>query len=222
VISKVEPGDDYMLSINAAAGYKDHFQRNIKVSGQGATLDIKLEASDTGTLSGQMVNLFGNPVPDFSLVLQTKETSYYNQRVFGDGAGNFEVENAPAGELRLRTKSTPYFTIEGIEMPPGGALNIPVVLDWGYDAIQGRVMNDDGYPVAVTNISLTWSHQANGINSTSRRTTAADEQGNFSFTQLGPGSHRISLNAAGYKPVSLSHDVAIQGSELVVKLEAKE
>jgi protocatechuate 3,4-dioxygenase beta subunit len=222
VITNVAPGEDYMLSINAAAGYKDYFQRNIKVSSQGATLNIELEAGDTGTLSGQMVNLFGNPVPDFSLVLQTKETSYYNQRVLGDGAGNFEVENAPAGELRLRTKSTPYYTIEGIQMPPGGALHIPVVLDWGYDEIRGQVLNEDGYPVAVTNISLTWSHQASGMRSSSRRTTAADEQGNFRFTQLGPGLHRLTVNATDYKPVSVNHDVALQGSELVVKLEKKE
>ncbi len=220
-INNVEPGEDYMLSINAAAGFKDYFQRNIKVTHQGKTLAIELEALDTGTLSGQMVNLFGNPVPDFSLVLQTKETSYYNQRVLGDGAGNFEVEGAPAGELRLRTKSTPYYTIEGIQMPPGGALHIPVMLDWGYDEIRGQVVNEDGYPVAVTNINLIWSHQASGMRSTSRRTTAADEQGNFRFTQLGPGSHRLSVNAAGYKPVSVNHDVALQGSELVIKLEAK-
>ena len=222
VIQNVEPGEDYMLSINAAAGFKDYFLRNIKVTRNGLTLNIELEAGETGTLSGQMVNLFGNPVPDFSLVLQTKETSYYNQRVFGDGAGNFEIENAPAGELRLRTKSTPYYTIEGIVLPAGGALNIPVVLDWGYDEIQGKVVNDDGNPVAVTNISLTWSHQASGMRSSSRRTTAADEQGNFRFTQLGPGSHRLSVNAAGYKPVSVNHDVALQGSEVVVKLEPKE
>jgi len=221
VIGNVELGDDYRLSINAADAYKDYFQSDFKVTRQGITLNIELEARDTGELSGQMINLFGNPVPNFSLVLKTKENSYYKQQVIGDGGGNFVVEQAPAGELRLKTQTTPYYTIEGIRLAPGGELNIPVVLDWGYDEIQGRVVSDNGYPVAVTNISLTWSHQANGMRSTSRRTTAADEQGNFRFTQLGPGSHRLSINVASYKPVSVNHDVAQQGSELVVKLEEK-
>ena len=222
MISNVEPGDDYRLSINARGNYKDYFQKDIKVTRHGTTLGIELEARDTGVLSGQMVNLFGNPIPNFSLVLNTKEISFYNRRVIGDGSGNFEVKQAPAGELRLRTNSTPYYTVEGIQLNAGAELQVPVVLDWGYDEIRGRVVNDNGYPMAVTNISLTWAHQANGIKSTSRRTAAADEQGNFRFTQLGPGSHRLSFNVAGYKPVSVNHDVAIQGSEVVVELEAKE
>jgi len=95
------------------------------------------------------------------------------------------------------------------------------VLDWGYDEIQGRVLNEDGHPVAVPNINLTWAHQQNGIRTTARRTAAADEHGNFRFTQLGPGNHRLNINAAGYQPVSLIHDVALQGSDLVVELAAK-
>jgi hypothetical protein len=83
------------------------------------------------------------------------------------------------------------------------------------------VVNDQGYPVAVSNISLTWSHDQGGIRSTSRRTTSADDQGNFRFTQLGPGRHRLSINAKEYKAVSLYHDVAQQGSELEVKLQEK-
>ena len=135
VIQRVEPSDDYMLSINAVAAYKDYFQRDIKVTKNGLTLNVELEALDTGTLSGQMLNVFGVPIPNFTLVLQTKETSYYNQRVLGDSSGNFTVEKAPAGELRMKTKSNPYYTIEGIQLNAGAEREVPVVLDWGYDAI---------------------------------------------------------------------------------------
>jgi protocatechuate 3,4-dioxygenase beta subunit len=221
VIQRVEPGEDYMLSINAVAAYKDYFQKTLKITKNGLTLNIELEALDTGTLSGQMVNVYGTPIPNFMLVLQTKETSYYNQRVLGDTAGNFTVEKAPAGELHLKTKSNPYYTVEGVRLNTGAELQVPVILDRGYDAIQGRVVNDQGYPVAVSNISLTWSHEQSGIRSTSRRTTSADEQGNFRFTQLGPGRHRLTVNTTGYKSFSVDHDVALQGGELVVKLEAK-
>jgi protocatechuate 3,4-dioxygenase beta subunit len=221
VIRSVELGDDYMLSIDASDAYKDYFQKTIKVTKNGLTLNIELEALEVGTLSGQMLNVYGTPIPNFTLVLQTKETSFYNQRVLGDVAGNFKVEKAPAGELRLKTKSTPYYTIEGILLNAGAELQVPVILDWGYDEIQGRVVNDQGYPVAVTNISLTWLHEQNGIRSSSRRTTSTDEQGNFRFTQLGSGRHHLTINAAGYKPVDLDHDVALHGSELEVKIEAK-
>jgi len=217
----VEPGDDYMVSINASDAYQDYFQRDIEVPEQGLTLNIELADRDTGVLRGQMVNLFGTAVADFSLVLQTTATSYENQQVIGDASGNFVVEKAPAGELRLRTKSNPYYSVEGIRLEPDAELQVTVVLDWGYDEIQGRVLNEDGHPVAVPNINLTWAHQQNGIRTTARRTAAADEHGNFRFTQLGPGNHRLNINAAGYQPVSLIHDVALQGSDLVVELAAK-
>ena len=221
VIQRVEPGDGYMLSINAVAAYKDYFQKDLKITKSGLKLNIELEPLDTGTLSGQMVNVYGTPISNFTMVLQTQETSYYNQRIAGDASGNFRVERAPAGELRLKTKSNPYYTAEGFRLATGTELHVPVVLDWGYDAIQGRVVNDQGSPVAVSNISLSWSYQQGGIKSTSRRTTAADEQGDFRFTQLGPGSHRLVINALGYKPVTLNHDVATQGPLLEVTLEAE-
>ena len=142
--------------------------------------------------------------------------------VVGDGSGYFEVENAPAGELLLRTESTPYHMVEGIRLSTGGSLTIPVVLDWGYDEIQGRIVDESGYPVAVPNIGLTWSYDQNGLRSTSRRTTAADEEGNFHFTRLGPGVHRLSISVAGYKPLTVNHDVALQGSLLEVTLVASE
>ena len=214
----VQPGDDYMLSINAPSIYKDYFRRDIRIPQGRVTLDVELETQDTGNLSGRMVNLFGTPVSNFSMVLKRKETSFYNQRVFGDGSGSFEVENAPAGELLLRTESTPYHTVDGIVLPAGGSLNIPVVLDWGYDEIQGKVVNEEGYPVAVPSISLTWSHDQDGLRSTSRRTTAADVEGNFHFTRLGPGIHRLTISVAGYKPVTVNHDVTLQGSLLEVRL----
>lgn len=218
----VHPGDDYMLSINAPSIYKDYFRRNIRIPQSGVTLDIELEAQDAGTLRGQMVNLYGTPVSNFSMVLKMKETSFYSQRVFGDGSGYFEVETAPAGELLLRTESTPYHTVDGIKLSSGGSLSIPVVLDWGYDEIRGRVMDASRQPVAVPGISLTWSHEQNGLRSTSRRTTAADKEGNFHFTQLGPGVHRLSITVAGYKPVTVNHDVALQGSLLEVELSPED
>ena len=217
-IGGVEPGPDYTASINAPDGYKDYFQRNIKVPDTGLTLNIKLDERETGVLRGHMVNVFGNVVADYSLVLQTKKTSYYNQRVIGDRAGRFVVEKAPAGELLLKTKSNPYYTIDGIVLEPGADKQITVVLDWGYDEILGRVVNEDSEPVAVPNISLTWNHLQNGIRTTARRTAAADERGNFRFTQLGPGTHRLSVNAAGYRPVYLNHDVSQQGSDVEVEL----
>ena len=104
-------------------------------------------------------------------------------------------------------------------MAAGAGLQIPVLLDWGYDTLYGRILNAEGYPVAASNIVLIWSHEQNGKRSLSRRNTVADEPGTFRFSRLGPGNHRLEIKVNGYKPVVPEHDVALQGSGLVVQLE---
>jgi protocatechuate 3,4-dioxygenase beta subunit len=217
----VEPGDDYMLSVNASGPYRDYFQENIEIPKGGRTLNIELEERPTGTLRGTMVNTFGSAVPNFSLVLQTKERSYYNQQVLGNTSGRFEVEQAPAGELVLKTKSSPYYTVEGIRLDAGADEDVTVVLDHGYDEIRGRVTDEDGLPIAGANVSLNWFHDENGIRTTARRSTAVDTQGYFKFTQLGPGTHRLIVNADGYRPAQRNHDVATQGSDLTLELSPR-
>jgi hypothetical protein len=222
VMEGVEVSDDYLLSINGLEDYQDYFEGNLRVTEAGLTLAIELKDKDMSKLRGQMVDVYGNPVPNFTLLLQTKETSYYNTHVVGDAVGAFVVENAPAGELRLRTESSPYHRIEGIRPVAGGEDYVLIVLDTGRGEIRGRVLDDKNYPVAVPNISLTWSYVQNGVRSTSRRTTTADAQGDFRFSQLGPGGHTLTINAPGYEPVRIDHDPAAQGSDVVVRLEKKE
>jgi protocatechuate 3,4-dioxygenase beta subunit len=217
----VEPGDDYMLSVNASGPYRDYFQEDIEIPKSGRTLDIELEERPTGTLRGTMVNTFGSAVPNFSLVLRTKERSYYNQQLIGDTSGRFEIKNAPAGDLVLKTKSSPFYTIEGIRLEAGADEDVTVVLDNGYDEISGRVVDEDGLPIAGANVSLNWFHDENGIRTTARRSTATDIQGYFRFTQLGSGTHRLIVNAEGYLPAQRNHDVATQGSDLTVELSSR-
>ncbi len=214
----VEPAGDYVLSINATDDYQDHIQSGINVPKTNLTLDVELKKSETGTLRGRMVDANGNAVPEIVLFLQTKPTSFYSHLVNGDQMGNFEIERAPAGELVFKTKSDPYFTIEGIQLEANLVEDVSLVLDWGTYELLGRVVDADGSPVATSNIRLTWMQQADGIHSSSRRSTTADEQGYFRFSQLGPGVHDLTVNASGYHLFRVSHDVARQGSDVVVKL----
>ena len=75
--------------------------------------------------------------------------------------------------------------------------------------------------VAGARISLNWFHDENGIRTTARRSTAADAQGYFKLTQLGPGTHRLIVNAEDFLPAQLNHDVATQGSDLTVELSSR-
>jgi hypothetical protein len=47
----------------------------------------------------------------------------------------------------------------------------------------------------------------------------ADGYGNFQFVGLGPGVHRVSVAAPGYRSTQVSYDVGSMFETLVVRLE---
>ena len=218
-IAGVATGDDYHLRINADRHHHEYVQPDLRVPSDGLKLTIALQAIATGTLSGQMANANGESVPNFSLELRTEETTGGGIPVTADGVGNFFVAAAPSGQLVLETRSYPRFFVSGIDMPPGGEVRAPLVLDWGSNELRGSVVDTTGNPVAISRVVLHWSHSQNGIRSRASRQTSADAQGYFSFRDLGPGPHTVSIDAPGYKSADLHHDISTDGNEVVVELE---
>jgi hypothetical protein len=138
--------------------------------------------------------------------------------VTGDTAGRFVVHGIPAGRLVLESGSNPQFIIQGSGVTAEAERALALVLDWGRYEIQGRVVDGGGNAVPVKQVALTWYHTRNGVRSTSSRATAADAQGRFRFTGLGPGPHTIFINAPGFEQTRIIHDVSRQGDQVLVRL----
>ncbi len=220
VIPGVIVGEDYRLWIHARGAYKDYVAERLQVPAEGLRKDITLEALEQANrLSGQMRDAFGNPVPDFTLTLHSKSAVRKKIQVTGDGQGYYVVDNAPEGELILQTHSMPRFTVSGINMPPGGVEEVALILDWGHYALRGVVVDSQGNAVSAPRITLAWSHAESSVRSQSSRGTASDAQGFFSFSQLGPGLHTVTVQAPGFKTKRVEVDVGDLAEELVVRLE---
>jgi len=213
----VESPADYRLSVSGGAGHKD-LQQAVRVTARMGDLDLVAESYDYGTVSGQLVNLDGEPVPGFELVLRNSASRQPNALVSTNEDGNFEVAAAPAGQLVVASQSTPAILVEGLALRPGDRLHLPLVLDWGQHELRGRVVDERGNPVPASRILLQWSHQADGLTTRTTRRTAADTQGEFAFSQLGPGPHALQIDAAGHPTVVVNHDVSRQGYDLTVRL----
>ena len=80
-------------------------------------------------------------------------------------------------------------------------------------------MLDLGEPVAADSVKLTWTHSKTGVQSSSSRQTTADQNGDFVFTGLGPGLHRMQVSAAGHHTAVVKIDVGSNRDNIVVKLE---
>ncbi len=207
----------YRLVVFGGADHRDH-QQALNLTADTAELDIVVGSYEFGEVTGQLVNLNGVPVPDFELVLRNTGSRKPNALVSTDTLGNFEIPAAPAGEFVVASQSTPSILVQGLRLSPGDKLHLPLVLDWGNHELRGIVVDASGNPVPASRIVLQWSHQAGGITTSSTRRTAADTQGHFAFSNLGPGPHSLHVDAPGFRRVDLDHDMSRQGYAVTVKL----
>jgi hypothetical protein len=213
----VESPANYSLIVFGGADYKD-YRQSVNLTADMDELDVVVEPYEFGEVTGQLVNLNGAPVPDFDLVLRNTASRKPNALVSTDTRGNFEIPAAPAGDLVVASQSTPSFTVQGLHLKPGDKLHLPLVLDWGEHEIRGIVVDAHDNPVPASRIILQWSHQADGVTTKSTRRTAADTQGQFAFSNLGPGRHSLRIEAPGFSTVDIDHDLSRQGYDVTVRL----
>lgn len=207
----------YRLVVFGGIDHRDH-QQTLNLTADMAELDVVVESYEFGEVTGQLVNLNGVPVPEFELVLRNTGSRKPNALVSTDTFGNFEIPAVPAGELVVASQSTPSILVQGLRLSPGDKLHLPLVLDWGNHQIRGIVVDASGNPVPASRIVLQWSHEAGGITTSSTRRTAADTQGHFAFSNLGPGPHSLHVDAPGFRRVDLDHDLSRQGYAVTVRL----
>ena len=213
----IESPADYRLIVFGGVDHKDS-QLSVNLTVDMDEFDVVIESYEFGTVTGQLVNLNGVPVPDFDLVLRNTASRKPNALVSSDEFGNFEIPAAPAGELVVASQSTPSIMVQGLHLTPGGKLHLPLVLDWGEHEIRGIVVDAHDNPVPASRIILRWSHQVDGITTKATRRTAADTQGYFAFGNLGPGPHSLHINAPGFSTVDIDHDLSRQGYDVMVRL----
>jgi hypothetical protein len=213
----VESPADYQLIVFGGAGHKD-YQQPVHMTVDADELDVVVQSYEFGEVTGQLVNLSGIPVPDFDLVLRNTGSRKPNAVVSTDELGNFEIPAAPAGEFVMASQSTPSIMVQGLHLKPGGKLHLPLVLDWGQHEIRGIVLDARNNPVPASRIVLRWSHQVDGITTKATRRTAADTQGQFAFSNLGPGPHSLQIDAPGFSTVDIDHDLSRQGYDVMVRL----
>ncbi|MHC5074520.1 MAG: carboxypeptidase regulatory-like domain-containing protein, partial [Planctomycetota bacterium] len=220
-IPDVKVGSDYSVMVLPKGPYQPHTERGVVFTGQDALLEIVLGALGTGRLSGRMLDAEGNPLPDFTLWLQSTRNPANRVPVTADRAGGFVVENAPEGRLLFITRSAPRLEVQGIELGAGEDKEVDLVLDRGDHELRGSVLDDRGEPVAGATLTLRWVLHGGGTRSASTRRTVTDKSGSFGFTQLGPGRHDLDVGAAGYQNVQESVEVGPYAPETEIRLDPR-
>ncbi len=218
-IAEVKVGSDYRVTIRPAGRYEHYVQDGLDVGREDAVLDLVLAPLDGGRLSGRMVDPLGNPLPGFSLWLQSTKNLGKLIPVSADRHGYFVLEDAPEGHLSFKTRTSPHLQVQGITLSAGDEEEVELVVDWGHYDMRGRVVDDSGRPVAGAQVTLRWSHQGGGTRSSSTRRGMTDASGTFRFTQVGPGRHELDVAAPGYGTAREVHEIGGYSREAEVRLE---
>lgn len=217
-IEDVRAGDDWRLSVRPGSGYNDFLLGPLSLDAGSDPLEVVLEPVTAGVVTGRMVDPDGRPVPDFQLSLSSTDARIQSTRVVSDQGGHFRAEDVPSGPLRFETRAVPWLRVSGVELEAGGRLDLDLVLDVGDLGLDGRVLTEDGRPVAGADVRLSWLKIEGGIRSSSFRRTVTDAEGFFRFAQLGRGPHQLDVRASGFATTRESHDVGPRTRDLEVRL----
>lgn len=213
----IEAPAEYRLVVSGGDVYKD-FQQTLSLTANNSDLSVVIDPHEFGEVSGQLVNSNGEPVADFDLVYRSSDSLKPNAVVRTDKNGIFAIESAPAGDFVLASQSMPAMLVKGLHLEPGESLQLPLMLDWGSHEIHGTVVDAMNNPVPASRVVLQWSRQADGVTTNATRRTAADTQGRFAFSNLGPGPHLLRVDAPGHAAVAVNHDLLRQGYEVTVRM----
>jgi protocatechuate 3,4-dioxygenase beta subunit len=217
---EVETSSDYSVSVHPADSYRDFSIQGVEITLAGNDLEVVLEPLARGSLTGQMVDPNGQPIPEFTLWLRNPDA--VNQPVLavtGDSQGFFAVDEIEEGDLIFESRSSPQYSISGINLSAGEKTDVNLVLDWGSHQVTGLLVDDTGRPIAASELFVTSLRRSSGLRAHAVRRAVTDEAGYFLFTQVGPGYHTIRVEAPGFDATILDHDVGVDTPEVIIRLE---
>ena len=163
-----------------------------------------------GSLRGCVRDAHGSPVTDQRIFLRGKEGALLPLAL--DEGGAFAVPRIVAGSWALETRPVRH-SIRGIDVRAGEVSEARVVLDVGDCVVAGVLADAWGAPVAGAVLSLSWSHESDGIHSYAHRSAGTGPDGGYRFDGLGAGAHELRVRAPGH--ASWREVVRVAGEEWV-------
>ena len=210
-ITDLKPGWDYVLKVSPQGLFKRYTKSQIELRFDQEVHNIVLESIPLGILSGRIVDPYDRPVAGINLLIQAVETVYWTTNVITDANGSFSVAEFPKGRFQVVTKGKhPVATnwthqvatkgqhllrATGLNFDPVTAVPVNLTIDLGPYNLGGRIYDESGQTFDGADVYLIWKLHESGIRIRSTRKASADINGEFRFTELGPGEHELIVSA---------------------------
>ncbi len=217
----LHPDKEYtIIAYRADVGRK--VESGLRVGkGKNETLDIVLEPGVR--LFGVVKDPSGQGISGVELTLKPSVLAGDNPAgtlyAQTDAGGEYTFDNVGRGlyELAARADGFGTETVGGLTISGDDAVQQDITMDAAY-LIEGRVTAEDGMPLAGAVVEAHGRRRQDGTSAHSQVKT--DEDGHFSFNDIGKGSYSIMAQAPGYR-TGMERNVATGNLAVEIQLEAQ-
>lgn len=170
---------------------------------------LTLVLDPAGTIAGQVVDEAGRPLPRVRIRTyanrpQSAMGFQLEEKTAWSGPdGRFTLRQLPAGRRHDLTAVLEGFAParQSADVPPPGRSAPPVRIVLGRGAAAfGRVLNEDGLPVAGAELTLAQLPGASGYVDLEPFRAVSDSAGRFRFPNVSPGWFDLQVKRAGFAP----------------------
>jgi len=116
--------------------------------------------------------------------------------------GRFQLENLPLGYVDLDARHEQY-TLGKATLISTNEKDVKIILHKGA-LISGRVVDDQGLPVAAANVELSWKYKTGGQQRPAVTSAQSDENGHWTIDRLDEGEYGVTARKDGRRSQLLS------------------
>ena len=222
----IKPGWDYVFKVTPKGMFQSYTQSYIKLKSDEEVHDIILESIPVGILNGRIVDPYDRPVTDIEISITTVEKIYGSTQVVTDANGGFSVSDFPKGRFQLAINGPQNIRASGLKFDPDNAVPFNLTIDLGSYHLEGRIFDESGLAVDGADVFLNWALNENGVRTRSTRKVSANKAGEFRFTGLGPGDHKLIVSAwigdTFKQTVKKTVNVGVDSGEIMIFLDTQQ
>jgi hypothetical protein len=214
----VRSATHYRLSATLAPDYPVYTDTDFYLGAEPEQIEIVMKALKFVDLAGMILTPAGSPVANFEIYIKNLSAGIQARKIVSDSSGYFTLEHFPLGEVSLSTEGAEFYKISGLEIGEADYGNLQLVIDRGNQYLSGWVTDDNGLPLEKAMVTLDVTRIDNGVEYFSYRSQGTDANGKFSFENLAPGEHHVSIYATGFDKLDFTHSPGRQSAPLYLKL----
>jgi Bacterial Ig-like domain/Carboxypeptidase regulatory-like domain len=189
------------------------------VRGPGQQIVIDLAMLGLGSVTGQVLDLFGKPVPDAQVVAISGTDPQVGGQAFTDGNGNYTISGITVGPFTVKAgKGTGLGTNSGNIERAGTTTVVNVILNGGAVNVSGVVTQvQNGVTTPIAGLAVAY-YQMVGANRIAMGYVLTAADGSYLLTGMPTGAYTIEATLGLNSETADDSGVAAAGNNIVANL----